>query len=479
MLMESRSDNLDAVIKIAQHVAGLTGGQDVWAEFGQAFAAGFAPQLIAFAGRRPDGGMDIHACLSSETGACDRLSAEADRIAGLVLDSGRPLTRKLHWPRACSVTALPLMQEGRPIAAMLVGCNEAAALPQDQFKLFVAIAGLFSSALSRIAAEHHFTSMADIVPEMLFQMYRHENGQARFSYVSKGSGMVLGVPPEELLANAALFTDAIHAVDRKAYEMALAEGDENRRVSLRLRWADRSGAERHLLFTALPSAREDGGVTWFGAAQDITECDRLEVENKRSLEKMEKAMEDIVYSIATTIEMRDPYTAGHQRRVAEFACRIAEELGLPEEDIHGIYLAAIIHDIGKVHIPSEILSFPGKLGEIEFALVKSHVQAGYDIVKNIEFPWPVAQMVYQHHEHVDGSGYPRGLKGKDILIGAQIICVADVVESIASFRPYRSGLGTEQALAEIEKNRGKFYEPAVADACLRLIREKGYQVEYK
>ena len=479
MLMESRHDYLDAIVKTAQYVAGVTGSQDVWAEFARGLASCFDTQMVAFVGRRPDGGMDIHACVSSEPGVCDRLPGETDLIAGQVLDSGKPLTKKLHWPQSCSMAALPLMQGGRTVAVMMIGCNESAPVPQEQFDAFMAVAGLVGSAMSRIAAEHHFISMADNVPEMLFQMQRQAEGQVAFSYVSKGSNLVLGFSPAQLLADAGAFVDAIHQDDRHALEAALAGGNLSERLSLSLRWIDQAGGVRHLLLNAMPSAQEDGSVAWDGSVQDITECDRLEMENKLSLERMEKAMEDIVYSIATTIEMRDPYTAGHQRRVAEFACRIGEELGLPEEEIHGIYLAAIIHDIGKVHIPSEILSFPGKLGEIEFALVKSHVQAGYDIVKNIDFPWPVAQMVYQHHEHVDGSGYPRGLKGKDILLGAQIICVADVVESIASFRPYRSGLGTDHALAEIEKNRGRFYEPAVVDACLRLIREKGYQVEFK
>ncbi len=181
-----------------------------------------------------------------------------------------------------------------------------------------------------------------------------------------------------------------------------------------------------------------------------------------------------VQAIAATIEMRDPYTAGHQRRVADLARCIAEEMRLPEEEVRGIYLAATIHDIGKIHIPAEILSYPGKLGDIEYALIQGHVQAGYDILKNIEFPWPVAQMVYQHHEHIGGSGYPRRLKGDEIMLGARILCVADVVEAMASYRPYRPGLGVEKALAEIRMNRGRLYDAAVVDVCLELFKA-GYE----
>lgn len=479
MLMKSRNEGLEAVIKAAQQVVGLGAGHDVWAEFGRVFASSFTVPLVAFAGRRPDGGLDIHACLAADAGACDRLTGEAERVAAQVLDGGEPLSRKWHGGVARTLAAVPLAEQGRTVAVMLVGCDQAAPLSPEQLQSYLAVAGMFGAVLSRIASEHHFIRMADNVPEMLFELRRQTDGQTRFGYVSKGAEVVLEIAPDALIADVALFTGAIQADDRQTLELALADGDVHGRASLVLRWLDRHGGERHLLFNAMPSLQEDGSVVWEGAIQDITACDRLEAENRRSLEKMEMAMEAIIHSIATTIEMRDPYTAGHQRRVAEFACQIARELGLPEEEIRGIYLAAIIHDIGKVHIPVEILSYPGKLGEIEFALVKSHVQAGYDIVKNIEFPWPVAQMVYQHHEHVDGSGYPRGLKGREILLGAQIICVADVVESIASFRPYRSGLGTEQALAEVEKNRGSLYEPAVVDACLRLVRDQGYQVEYK
>jgi PAS domain S-box-containing protein len=286
---------------------------------------------------------------------------------------------------------------------------------------------------------------------------------------------VLGLPPDQLLADAAAFIGGFHVEDQEVYEAALARCEAGGvRLNQAFRWLDRTGGVRHILLNAMPIAQEGGSVAWDGAAQDITERERLEAERKRSLEQLENSMEETIQAIAATIEMRDPYTAGHQRRVAGLAQRIAEGMRLPAEEVHGIYLAASIHDIGKIHIPAEILSFPGKLGEIEYALIKVHVQAGYDILKNIEFPWPVAQMVYQHHEHLDGSGYPRGLKGDEIMLGARILCVADVVESMASYRPYRPGLGTEKALEEIRVNRGRLYDAAVVDVCLELFG-KGYE----
>jgi HD-GYP domain-containing protein (c-di-GMP phosphodiesterase class II) len=180
--------------------------------------------------------------------------------------------------------------------------------------------------------------------------------------------------------------------------------------------------------------------------------------------------------MVSAVETRDPYTAGHQIRSSDLAHAIATEMGLSQEKIDGIRMAGSIHDIGKLSVPAEILSKPKKLTEIEFSLIREHSRGGYEMLKDVESPWPLAEIVYQHHERMDGSGYPRNLKGDDILIEARILAVSDVVESMASHRPYRPGLGIDKALEEIEKNRGTFYDNAVADACLRLFREKGYQL---
>jgi putative nucleotidyltransferase with HDIG domain len=181
--------------------------------------------------------------------------------------------------------------------------------------------------------------------------------------------------------------------------------------------------------------------------------------------------------MVAAVESRDPYTAGHQIRSADLARAIATEMGLPPEKIDGIRTAGAIHDIGKLSIPAEILSKPTKLSAIELSLIKEHSLKGYEMLKDVESPWPLAEMVYQHHERMDGSGYPRNLKGDEILMEARILAVADVVEAMASHRPYRPGLGIDAALKEIEKNKGIFYDDAVADACLRLFREKGFILE--
>jgi len=211
--------------------------------------------------------------------------------------------------------------------------------------------------------------------------------------------------------------------------------------------------------------------------QGITARKQTEVELQQTLENLRKAVGATIQVMVSAVEMRDPYTAGHQTRVADLASAITTEMGLPQDKIDGIHMAGSIHDIGKLSIPAEILSKPTKLTNIEFSLIKEHSQKGYDMLKDVESPWPLAEIVYQHHERMDGSGYPRNLKGNEILIEARIMAVADVVESMASHRPYRPALGIDVALEEIETNRGTLYDNTVADACLRLFREKGFQLE--
>jgi HD-GYP domain-containing protein (c-di-GMP phosphodiesterase class II) len=178
----------------------------------------------------------------------------------------------------------------------------------------------------------------------------------------------------------------------------------------------------------------------------------------------------------SAVESRDAYTSGHQSRSADLACVIATEIGLDQDKIEGIRMAGRIHDIGKLSIPAEILSKPTKLTDIEFSLIKEHSRCGYGMLKDVESPWPLAEIIYQHHERMNGSGYPRNLKGDEILLESRILAVADVVEAMASHRPYRPTLGIEAALEEIEKNKGILYDDVVADACLRLFREKGYHL---
>jgi PAS domain S-box-containing protein/putative nucleotidyltransferase with HDIG domain len=210
---------------------------------------------------------------------------------------------------------------------------------------------------------------------------------------------------------------------------------------------------------------------------DITDRKQAEKQLQETLESLRKAINTTIQVMVSAVETRDPYTAGHQIRSADLARAIATEMGLPQEKIDAIRMAGSIHDIGKLSIPAEILSKPTKLSELEFSMIKEHARKGFEMLKDVESPWPLADIVHQHHERMDGTGYPRNLKGEEILIEARILTVADVVEAMASHRPYRAGLGINAALNEIEKNRGIFYDRVVADACLRLFREKGFKLE--
>lgn len=207
---------------------------------------------------------------------------------------------------------------------------------------------------------------------------------------------------------------------------------------------------------------------------DITDRKKAEELNKEMMKNLRKALDGTINVIALTVEARDPFTSGHQRRVADLARAIATEMGLPRDSIEAIRSAAIIHDLGKIHVPADILNKPSSLTEIEFNFIKVHPEVAYNILKDIEFPWPVAEIIYEHHERWNGSGYPRGLSDQNILLEARILGVADVVEAMASHRPYRPPLGIEKALEELVANSGRLYDPEVVEACLRVFKEKHY-----
>ena len=221
----------------------------------------------------------------------------------------------------------------------------------------------------------------------------------------------------------------------------------------------------------------DGERQYQAIYQDITERRRAEEKLQQTLDSLRKSFGTIVQVLVSAVETRDPTTSGHQNRSADLARAIATELGFPQARSLGIHMAGIIHDIGKLSVPADILSKPTKLHELELRLIKEHAKKGFEMLKDVESPWPLAEIVYQHHERMDGSGYPRKLKGAEILIEARILAVADVVEAMVSHRPYRPSLGLDAALTEIENNKGTLYDADVVDACLRLFREKGFQLE--
>lgn len=212
-------------------------------------------------------------------------------------------------------------------------------------------------------------------------------------------------------------------------------------------------------------------VAYFHMVQDITKAKEDEAQLKASILKLNNITHSIIEAITKTVEKRDPYTAGHQQRVNKLAAGIARKMGIAEEKIEGIEIAALVHDIGKIVVPIDILSKPGRINHHEYSLIQAHSETGFEILQGIEFPWPVAQIVLQHHEKLDGSGYPQGLKGDDILLEARILCVADVVEAMSSHRPYRQSLGIDRALEEISNGKGKIYDNEVVEACIQLCQD--------
>ncbi|MCE5212559.1 MAG: PAS domain S-box protein [Deltaproteobacteria bacterium] len=300
--------------------------------------------------------------------------------------------------------------------------------------------------------------------------------EGRFITVNNAFARMAGYDsPEELIE---LINDIekqlyVNPEDRKRFlEIRKAKGFVD---NFEVEFYRKDGSTFWVVINARAVKDETGKILYTeGLIEDITLRKSTEEKLQQSLERLKKAVNTTIQVLVSALEVRDPYTAGHQSRSANLACAIAGEMGLVEEKMEGIRMAGIIHDIGKLSIPVEILSKPTKLTDLEFSLIKEHSRSGFEMLKNVDSPWPLSEIVYQHHERVNGTGYPRNLKGDEILVEARILAVADVVEAMASHRPYRASLGIEAALEEIEKNKGILYDETVANACLRLFHGKGY-----
>jgi PAS domain S-box-containing protein/putative nucleotidyltransferase with HDIG domain len=271
------------------------------------------------------------------------------------------------------------------------------------------------------------------------------------------------------------YDEAMHRPLREVFSAAEERNETDERgIILRAKDGRRFPIEKTSMPLTNHRREPSGQVLVF---RDISARRLAERQLKESWAKLHEALEGTIQAMALTIEIRDPYTAGHQRRVSRLSCAIARELGMPEEQVEGLRVAGDIHDIGKIYVPAEILSKPGQITAIEYGIIKTHPQVGFDILKTIKFPWPVAQIVLQHHERIDGSGYPLGLVGDQILKEARILTVADIVEAMSSHRPYRPARGIDKALAEIIETRGRSYDAEAVDACVKLFREDRFKFE--
>ncbi|MBW2557567.1 MAG: PAS domain S-box protein [Deltaproteobacteria bacterium] len=304
------------------------------------------------------------------------------------------------------------------------------------------------------------------------------------TYVSQSSTNNLGFTPEERvrqdlseMVTPETYSKIVDVLARELEKEQEGTADPDRSIAIEMEYYHKDG---HTLWleNRIHAIRNNDGrpVGFHGVSRDITKRKKAEEDLKETLENLRKALGAIVQVMVLAMETRDPYTAGHQLRVADLARAIATEMGLPKDKIEEIRIASSIHDMGKLSIPAEILSKTAKLSELEFSMIKEHPMKGYKFLKDIKHFQHLGEIVYQHHERMDGSGYPRNLKGDDILIEARILAVSDVVEAMSSHRPYRAALGIDAALEEIEKNRGTLYDNDATDAGLRLFREKGYQL---
>jgi len=381
--------------------------------------------------------------------------------------------------------SLPLRSNGIVVGAFTLYSGEANSFDESARHLLIEMAEDISFALDNFAresqrrrtderlraAEEQFRGL---VEQTIAGIYIIQNG--KLVYVNPRCAEIIGHGlTDELIGTDPLLWVADPGRSKVAEDMRRLLDGEAQSIAMDFGALRRDGVMIQIGANAARATHE-GRPAIIGLLQDISEKKRAEEKIRRYVEQLKTALISTVEVATTLSEMRDPYTAGHSRRVAEIAVAIGAELGFDAHRQEGLQVAGHLHDIGKITIPSEILSKSGKLSAIEFQLVQGHVQVSYDVLKSVEFPWPVAEVALQHHERMDGSGYPRGLKGEAILLEARIMAVADVVEAMSSHRPYRPGLGIDMALAEIERGRGTVYNADAADACLRLFRESRYQM---
>ncbi|MCJ7663995.1 MAG: PAS domain S-box protein, partial [Desulfobacterales bacterium] len=320
-------------------------------------------------------------------------------------------------------------------------------------------------------SEEKYRDLVENINDILYAT--DENGTV--TYISPTIEFLSGYTPSEIIGHP--FSEFVYQEDLPLAREEFQEVVSGQVKAHEYRMVNKSGVVRWVRTSSRPLSREARFLGLRGIMTDITDRKQAEKDLRHSYQELHEMLVTTVNALASTVEMKDQYTAGHQPGVTHLACAIAEELGLSNEQIEGIRMAASIHDIGKIVVPAEILNKPGPLTDIQYEMVKMHPRAGFDVVKGIKFPWPVAQIVLQHHELMDGSGYPQGLSGEEIMMEARILMVANVVEAMTSHRPYRPAFDIKVALAEISKNKGILYDSAVVDACLRLFAEKGFTLD--
>jgi len=410
----------------------------------------------------------------NETG-CRLLGIETGRVAGnnimdIISEEYQPMVR---------TEVLPALEKGGTWEGDLQYRNLKTGKLMDVYAMTYTIINPVSGAPRYFASvsldtterkrmEENYRSIFDNAQEGIYRT----TPEGRFVLANRAMARILGYDsPGELIEGVTDIPRQLHVhPEERGKTLEILDRDGYVKDA-EVQWKRKDGCIIWVSRTMRAVRDEKGKILYFeGLLTDITD-------RKNSVEQLRKALVGTVQAIASLVESKDPYTAGHQRRVADLAATIAQEMGLSPELIEGLRMAGIIHDIGKVSVPSDILNMPRKLTDMEFGLIKTHAKSGYEIVKDIEFPWPIARMILEHHERINGSGYPNGLTGDKLLLESRILAVADVVEAMATHRPYRPALSLDAAMDEITKNRGVIYDPEAVDACLKLFREKGYTIK--
>ncbi|MBI3894365.1 MAG: PAS domain S-box protein, partial [Acidobacteria bacterium] len=402
----------------------------------------------------------------------------------LAHDFDEPWQTALRSAAIRTTAALPIRRQNKPIGVFALNAMEVDFFDADMTTLLGDMVSDIAFAMDSIEAERQRvqTEKALTESEVKFRCLVEQSltgicivEGGRFTYVNPRFADIHGYAPEEMVGLRVV--DVISDEDRpfvRAHFSGRLGGTATRLA--RTFHARRKDGSTVLVGANIAPATVEGKPIAVGMVQDISEREEARRQIEARTKQLEAALLGTLTAVATMVEMRDPYTAGHQRRVGLLARAIGAEMGLPDDVCNSLEHIGRVHDLGKISVPAEILAKPSRLSDIERTLIQNHPKAGYEILKDVDFPWPVAKAILQHHERLDGSGYPSGLKGDDIIVEARILAVADTVEAMASHRPYRPTLGIDAAIEEIVQFRGLRYDADVVDACLRLFREKGYQI---
>jgi PAS domain S-box-containing protein/putative nucleotidyltransferase with HDIG domain len=396
------------------------------------------------------------------------------------LDLEVPLDEPQRREGLLAIAVIPIPFEHQVIGCINISSHTCIIIPSSIRSALKTIAAQIGSAIARLKSKKafrmsraRFRDLVDLLPQAVFEI----DNEGNFSFLNTAGLKSFGYAQEDIDKGLSALQLAIPKDRKRAAENLRKVLNGGKSIGNEYTVMRKDGSTFPVILYASPIIHEDGPAGLRGIVIDITERKQFVEERLNNLERLRRSLEKTIAALVSTLEAKDPYTAGHQKRVADLAVAIAEEMGLSDEQIDGIRMAGLVHDIGKIYIPSDLLNRAKRLSETEYELFKSHCQVGYEILKSIDFPWPIAPMVLQHHERLDGSGYPQGLDGSDIMLEARILAVADVIEAMSAHRPYRPAYSVGDALEEVLHHKDDLYDPDVVDACLRVFYDKGFSFE--